>query len=103
MMISRLLFVVAVGLIAASPVHATCSVFGTQLECGLGARDVVIGTQAADEPDRATSSFRPQSFHGNARLLDDHARPAPRAGIALQDIGADPTLCRRIGNEDYCY
>jgi hypothetical protein len=102
-MMPRFAYLVAfAGLIAASPVHAACSRFGTQLECWLGSRDVVVGTQVAAEPDHA-GSFRPQAFHGEGRLLEDPTLPAPGVGIALQDIGADPTLCRRIGNEDYCY
>ena len=90
-------------LLGASPASAACGWFGTQLECALGAAtDVVIGTQAADDPARSTS-FRPQSFHGSERLLDDRARPAEPFRLELQDVGADPSLCRRIGNEGYCY
>lgn len=94
--------IVVAGLLGASTAQAKCGLFGTQLECGLAAGEVVIGTQVADEPRYAASSVRPQGFHGNARLLDGR-RPAHRVQIELQDIGTDPSLCRRIGNEDYCY
>lgn len=95
---------VVAALLGGSPVHAAkCGLFGTQLECGLGASEVVIGTQVATEPRSARSSLRPHSFHGSTRLLDDHAKPAGRPRIEIQNIGVDPTLCRRIGNEGYCY
>ena len=103
-MLPRLLVLtLAAGLIAAPAHAAKCGLFGTQLECGLRAGDVVIGTQVSGEPSRATSSFRPQPFHGDSRLLAERTRPAGRVRIELQDIGADPSLCRRIGNEGYCY
>ena len=94
---------VVAALLGGSPVHAArCGLFGTQLECGLGANEVVIGTQVAAEPHPATSSLRPHSFHGSTRLFDDHAQPG-RPRIEIQNIGVDPTLCRSIGNESYCY
>jgi hypothetical protein len=103
-MTPRLSSLIVLGaLLGASPASATCGWFGTQLECALGAGgDVVIGTQVADDPARATS-FRPQPLYGSARLLDDRARPAALLRLELQDVGADPSLCRRIGNESYYY
>jgi hypothetical protein len=89
-------------LAAASHASAACRWFGTQLDCDLGASRVVIGTQAADEPTYARS-FRLQPFHGTDRFLDDRAASALPFELELQDIGADPSLCRRIGNETYCY
>ena len=89
-------------LAAASHASAACRWFGTQIDCDLGASRVVIGTQAADEPTYARS-FQPQSFQDADRLLDDRAARGLPFELGLQDIGADPSLCRRIGNETYCY
>jgi len=86
----------------ACPVHAACGWFGTQLECDLGASQVVIGSQVADVPIRATSSFLPPRFHGADRFLERLA-PDQTLRLELQTIGADPSLCRKIGNESYCY
>lgn len=78
-----------------------CRWFGTQLECDFGARRVLIGTQAADEPTYVRP-FRPQAFNGGDGLVD-HRTPGRPLELELQNIGADPRLCRRIGNETYCY
>jgi len=89
-------------LAVASPASAACRWFGTQLECDLGANRVLMGTQRAHEPTYA-GSLTPQAFRGTDALLV--IRPAlPRSfQLQLQDIGADPSLCRKIGNETYCY
>jgi hypothetical protein len=76
---------------------------GRSSRCGLGTGEVVIGTQVADEPRHADTSIRFHSLQGTARPFVDRARPAERGRIELQDIGTDPSLCRRIGNESYCY
>ena len=89
-------------LTAAAPAFAACRWFGTQMECELGESRVVIGTQAAEEPGYARS-FRLQPFHGNDALPDDSPAPGRPFQIQLQDVGVDPGLCRRIGNETYCY
>ena len=89
-------------LAAAAEASAACRWFGTQLECNLGASRVVIGTQAAEEPTYARP-FPIHSFHGASRLPDDRPTSGRPLGIDLQDFGADPSLCRKIGNETYCY
>jgi hypothetical protein len=33
----------------------------------------------------------------------ERLRLGDRVRIEVQDIGTDPSLCRRIGNEGYCY
>jgi hypothetical protein len=43
------------------------------------------------------------SFHGESGLREDRAEPWRRFEIDVQDVGADPSLCRKIGNETYCY
>jgi hypothetical protein len=100
--LSRLVLTLLGVLIAGGPASATCRWFGTQIECGLGGSRVVIGTQTAVEPSYARS-FRPRPFHGGGGLPDDGAAPAPPFRLQLQDVGVDPRLCRRIGNETYCY
>ena len=85
---------------AATRAPAACRRFGTQLECDLGGSQLLIGTQAAPAPAYG-SSLRPQLLQGGD--LDD--RPTPRwpLRLDLQNVGVDPSLCRRIGNETYCY
>ena len=84
----------------ATEAPAACRWFGTQLECDLGGRQLLIGTQAAPAPAYARS-LRPQLLQGGD--LDD--RPPPRWPLRLefQNVGVDPSLCRKIGNETYCY
>src|SRR4030095_1272542 len=91
---------IAVLLIATAPASAACRRFGTQIDCALGESRLVVGTQAEPEPHYAMS-LRLQAFQGEGAIRDDRtARPLQ---LRLQDIGNDPSLCRRIGNESYCY
>ena len=85
---------------AATEAPAACRWFGTQLECDLGGSQLLIGTQAAPAP-AYSSALRPQPLQGGD--VDD--RPLPRwpLRLELQNVGVDPSLCRRIGNETYCY
>jgi len=95
--------VIMVSVLTAAPrTSAACRWFGTQLECDVGASRVVIGTQAAEEPTPARS-FPIRSFHGNSGFPDDHAASGRPFEIELQDFAADPSRCRKIGNETYCY
>jgi hypothetical protein len=97
----RLAFVIA--LLAGAPsAYATCGWFGTQLECSLGSSDVVFGAQVADDPAYATS-VRPSPFHNQGDLLDGPAASPAPFRLELQNVGVDPTLCRRFGDESYCY
>ena len=91
-----------VGLLAAAaPARAMCERFGTQLECRLGPGRLSIGTHRDPDPAYA-SAFRPHTFHAGAGPFDEPARTGmPR--IELQNVGRDPTLCRRLGGETYCY
>ena len=86
----------------ATQAPAACRRFGTQLECSLGGSQLLIGTQAAAEPAYA-GALRPQPLQASDGLLDD--RPPPRwpLRLQLQNVGVDPSLCRKIGNETYCY
>ena len=92
--------VMAAGLAIAPRVSAACRQFGTQLECDVGSNRVVIGTQA--EPPTCRTSFSVLSFAGDVCLPNEPA-PPHEFGIQLQDVGTDPQLCRKIGNETYCY
>lgn len=101
-MTSRLPLLIVLGVLA-GPIRAdaACQWYGTQLDCRLGDGRLVIGSQTA-EPTRGTTSLRPQTLQGVGGLLT--RRPAPASiGISVQDVGTDPSLCRRIGNESYCY
>lgn len=103
-MTPRLSFLVLLGVLAGAwPAGATCGWFGSQLECDLGTRQMVIGTQVADDPSHAGTSLRPQSFHASSTLLRGRPEPAEPFVLGLQNIGTDPSLCRKIGNETYCY
>ena len=101
-MATRLGLVIVASLLAVTPsAHATCGWFGTQLDCGLGAGQIVFGTQASQEPAYATS-MRPSGFQYHRRLLDRSPAATPFR-LELQNIGSDRTLCRRFGNECYCH
>ncbi len=102
-MATRFGLAVVIALLAGVPsANAFCLWFGTQLECGVGSSDVVIGTQVADAP-RYARSMSPSSFQGRGHLLDGGSRATTPFRLELQNIGADPTLCRRMGSETYCY
>jgi len=87
-------------LAAAAQAPAACRQFGTQLECDLSGSQLLIGTQAAAAPTHAGAP-QPQLLQGG----DLDFRPVPRwpFRLELQNVGVDPSLCRRIGNETYCY
>jgi len=94
---------IMVGMLAvAAHASAACQWFGTQLECGAGTSRVVIGTQAATVPTYARSLPIP-SFQGDSGLQEDRAAPWGGFEIDVQDFGTHPSLCRKIGNETYCY
>ena len=95
------MLVLAAVLAIAPRASAACRPFGTQLECDVGSKRVVIGTQAAAQPACARS-FPLLSFAGDDCSQNDPA-PAHEMRIQLQDVGTDPQLCRTIGNETYCY
>ena len=80
---------------------AACRPFGTQLECDVETSRVVIGTQTGAQPTRSPS-FPCFSFAGDECFRNDPAPPRALQ-VQLQDIGTDPQLCRKIGNETYCY
>ena len=80
---------------------AACRWFGTQLDCHLGGRQVLIGTQTAADP-ADVAGVRPQSFSGGG-LLGGRAVPDWPLRIEIQNVGTDPALCRKWGNETYCY
>jgi hypothetical protein len=93
---------VLAALAAAAPASAACRAFGTQIECDLGNGRIALGTQTAAEPGYA-GSIRPQPFHGSSELLAERPALGRPLQLDLQNVGADPRLCRRIGNETYCY
>ena len=101
-MTARLPLLIVLGVLA-GPVRADaiCHWYGTQLDCRAGDSRLVIGSQTAD-PTRSATSLHPQMLQGDGGLLS--RRPSPASiGFSLQDVGSDPSLCRRIGNEGYCY
>jgi hypothetical protein len=95
------LMMVAV-LAAASHASAACRWFGTQLQCNVGESRVVIGTQAAEEP-RPARALRVQPLHGGGGFGDDAVASRRPFEIQVQDFAGDSALCRKIGNETYCY
>jgi hypothetical protein len=100
---TRFAVLIMVGMLAAaSGASAACRWFGTQLECDVGASRVLIGTQTAEEPTHARP-FPILPFRGERGLPDRYAASRFPLEIDLQDYGADPGLCRKIGNEIYCY
>ena len=100
---TRLTVLIVLGVLAAAPrASAACRWFGTQIECGVGTSRVVIGTQAAEKPAHVPP-FPIRWFHGAGGFPDARETSRRPFDIELQDFGADPRLCRNIGNETYCY
>jgi hypothetical protein len=87
---------------AATNAPAACQWFGTQLECALGGSQLSMGTQTAIEPTYA-GTFRPLPFRGSPGLLDNGPLPGWPFRLQVQNIGVDPNLCWKVGNETYCY
>src|SRR2546428_9314610 len=94
----------ALGLLAfATHAPAICSRSGTQIACDVGGTLLSIGTQRMAEPICAKAALPLQRLQGCDDLLDDHAAPEWPVRLEIQNIGVDPGLCRRLGNETYCY
>ena len=62
---------------------------------------VLIGTQKMAEPAYA-GALRPQPLQRSDEL-DASAAPERPFRLDLQNVGVDPGLCRKLGNETYCY
>jgi len=99
---TRWLGMIVIGALAFARPAGACSWFGTQLECDVGENRVTIGTQSAAEPTRA-GSLPIQPLLGGAGLPGSRADSAAPLQMQLQNFAADRDLCRRIGNETYCY
>ena len=98
-----LLVLLALWMLGTAPrAAAACRWFGTQLECDLGGSQMVIGTQVAPEPAYA-EPLRSQPFQGSSVVLGDRVATEWPFRLEIQNFGADPTLCRKFGNENYCY
>src|SRR5213593_2450671 len=98
---TRFLFaLLALGLFGATPeASAACQWFGTQLECDLGGSQVRIGTQEVTEPAYA-GALQPQPFlQRSDGLVDARGVPERPLRLELQNIGVDPGLCQKWGNE----
>ena len=94
---------VVLGLICASPhAWASCRWFGTQLDCTLGSHQLVVGTQVAAEP-RHAGALRALPLDGGDDLFDARPVISGPLRLELQDIGTDPALCWRFGDETYCH
>ena len=93
----------ALGLLsAATNAPAACQWFGTQLVCALGGSELSMGTQTAVEPIYATA-FQPLAFNVSPGLPNNGTLLGWPFRVEIQNIGADPGLCRKVGNETYCY
>jgi len=99
----RLLFgLVVLGLVGASPrAWASCRPFGTQLHCTLGGGEMVIGTQTT--ADDRLGALPALPLHGGDGLFDAHPVIGWPLRVELQNVGSEPALCRRFGDETYCY
>jgi hypothetical protein len=98
-----LLALTVLGLLGLAPqAPAACRWFGTQVECDLGGSQLMMGTQRLPEPTCARA-FGPELLQGCDAMLDDRALAEWPLRLELQNVGADPGLCRKVGNEVYCY
>jgi hypothetical protein len=84
----------------ATHTSAACRRFGTQLECDLGDRELVIGTQVEAQPGYARA-FHPNLLTSGTDVFDDRAAAPLR--LELQNVGTDPGLCWKLGNETHCH
>lgn len=90
-------------LVAVSPsARASCRWLGTQVDCTLGSHQLLIGTQVAAESSHAGAT-RALPLNGGDGLFDDRAASNSPILLELQNIGKDPGLCWRFGNETYCH
>ncbi len=90
---------VAAVLGSAAPAPAGCGWFGTQVECDVGGKLLTLGTQQASE-GACPGILTLQGCEGVPGMSTVPERPV---AFQLQNVGVDPTLCRRVGNEAYCY
>ena len=87
---------------SSSPVLAACRLYGSQLRCVTDGRRVVIGTQLDQTPGEST--FLPlNALQGAPAFADVHSVSRPHVDIHLQDFSGDPSMCKRYGDETYCY
>jgi hypothetical protein len=94
---------VALGLVGPLPyARAACHPFGTQVHCALGRGDLVIGTQTAAEPRHAGMPGSLFLGGGSGPIGRRRADGAPFR-LELQNVGTDPGLCWRFGDETYCH
>jgi hypothetical protein len=98
-----LLAVMALGLLGfTTQAPAACRWFGSQLECDVGGSQLLIGTQGQPTP-RCAGPLRLQPLQGCDGLPENGGTPESPFRLELQNIGTDPSLCRKLGNETYCY
>jgi len=93
---------VAVGLVCASPsAWASCRSSGTQLDCTLGSGQVLVGTQTAAAPGHGRMPALP--LQAGDGLFDERPAGSWPLRLELQNVGTDPGLCWRFGEETYCH
>jgi hypothetical protein len=87
---------------SSAPVLAACRLYGSQLRCDTEGRRVVIGTQVNEAPGEATS-LPLHALQGGPAFADPRSPSRPLVDIHLQDFSGDPSMCKRYGDETYCY
>jgi hypothetical protein len=87
---------------SSSPVLAACGLYGSQLRCVTEGRRIVIGTQVDEAPGEATS-VPLHALQGGPVFANPRSAWRPHVDIHLQDFSGDPSMCRRYGDETYCY
>jgi hypothetical protein len=101
----RLLALAIFGVVLAwssPPVLAACRLYGSQLRCDTEGRRVVIGTQV-DQAPGAAMSLPLHALQGGPAFADPLSGSRPHVDIQLQDFSGDPSMCKRYGDETYCY
>ena len=94
---------VVLGLVCGAPhAWASCRPFGTQLRCTLGSGLLLIGTQTAPET-RRSRMLPVLSLQAADGLFDDRPVGSWPLRLELQNVGTDPGLCWRFGEETYCH
>ena len=100
-MMKPMIVTFVIALATASTARASCRELGTQVHCTLGAGDLVLGTQTASEP--AVGALPLFALQGTSEPVDRRPAFSPPFRVELQNVGADPGLCWRFGDETYCH
>jgi hypothetical protein len=95
----RFAIITALLLPFATSFAAPCTQVGTQIVCDWRSVGMSVGTQT--QPD--TTTWPIQSFSGRDAMTVPPPPARPGLAVGVQSFSNNPSDCRSIGNETYCY